>query len=851
MPSRKSSKLWPLSVLTIAVSNALIAEVITIEEGDYYLPSASSSAVATLRSRSVVYRGQTYLLQFNGTVNLEGRLIVDKGDLSHGIFFNDNSDPDIDLNIKHSGAILVQQGGGSAIKFGRSAYSNINNSGYLYSRNTEVIAISKNGNENIQVTGTITNEPSGVIEGYAAMRIFEADLNGSFINNGKINTTGTAGVSIQTGGLYGNIVNNGEWTSNGYVFRVDDAGIFGGSIINSGNMTGTDGVIKVYGDASASSFSHDILNKSFATMTAQKGHVIAIRDATFGGGIINEAAGRMVANEEGMSVVYVGDSTISDPGSEDGLIAEGILNAGFMGGYYIANNDSAAHDLAVTNESTGLMAGRIKGKVNLVNRGTFLTMRGTDITGNLLNQGVLELSVDADAANTAVVRASTATLAANSAVIVAPDFSLYTDEAKLQGESYKLINADTLTNAGTSVLTTVLLDANTVTSDSNDLEVTLTKLEPDEVLPGSKSVEAIVEAAENSEALFGLLARTSNQTQLKKVIHENWVNNSNASQLMNVMVQKEATSIPLQRLSVGRQGSLRGVAYGDQPQNKGIWMQMLAADASQESRKNKSGETLSGFDATVSGFSFGLEQWLDKDDYELTYGGALTVAEVTADKNNSIDQNGIKNYQLSVYGSYSKNHWYLDGILNIGQSQHNRSRYVEVDNASPLPIKSEFNSHHYGLQILAGFNQPHWNMMLQPIVGFNYSRIVSDNYKETDSGTGFGQAIRGQTYQKIELGAGLDVSKIFQVSSGELEPSARFMMWHDVKGDQIETTSRYLVGSTEFTSEGAKPEKNSYAMALNLTYRKDDNLTFVVGYNRNQKSGYQSNNYYFRLRYDF
>ncbi|PJE77495.1 hypothetical protein CI610_03581 [invertebrate metagenome] len=36
-----------------------------------------------------------------------------------------------------------------------------------------------------------------------------------------------------------------------------------------------------------------------------------------------------------------------------------------------------------------------------------------------------------------------------------------------------------------------------------------------------------------------------------------------------------------------------------------------------------------------------------------------------------------------------------------------------------------------------------------------------------------------------------------------------------------------------------------------LTYQHSDRMDMVVGYERNQKSGYHSDNYYFRLKYDF
>ena len=316
---------------------------------------------------------------------------------------------------------------------------------------------------------------------------------------------------------------------------------------------------------------------------------------------------------------------------------------------------------------------------------------------------------------------------------------------------------------------------------------------------------------------------------------------------MSLIAQQEAESAPLQRLSTSRHFG-RGFSYADYSANTGVWIQMLASGTSQDAWRNDAGNTLSGFDADADGFTLGLDRSAVRGHSEITYGAAFTIADVKADKQKSMDDNRLKNYQLSMYGSYTRDEWYLDGVINYGRSQNERSRYIDSDSSA----QSEFNSNNYGLRLLAGVNYPYWSTIFQPLLGFNYSRITLDDYRETlTSSTGQAQAVSGQTYQKMELGAGLEMSRIYELPLGDLEPSARIMSWYDFKGDKVKARSTLIDGSDVLNAEAGQPVKDSYSASFHLTYRRLDNLSVVVSYDLHHKSDYKNHSYYLRVEYDF
>lgn len=351
----------------------------------------------------------------------------------------------------------------------------------------------------------------------------------------------------------------------------------------------------------------------------------------------------------------------------------------------------------------------------------------------------------------------------------------------------------------------------------------------------------------NLAHLFPLVALSVAVSNTQAQQEVDLASNTFMSLQMSLITQQEAESAPLQRLSTSRHFG-RDFSYADDPINMGMWVQMLASGTSQDGWKSGAGNTLSGFDADTDGFTLGLDSSAVRGHDEITYGAAFTNADVKADKQKSMDDNRLKNYQLSMYGSYTRDEWYLDGVINYGRSQNNRTRYIE-----PLSsAEAEFNSNNYGLKLLAGFNYPYWSTIFQPLIGFNYSRITVDDYKETLTGNvGQAQSVSGLTYQKMEFGAGLEMSQIYALPLGDLEPSARIMGWYDIKGDKVKARSTLMGSGEALNAEAGKPVKDSYSASFHLTYRRLDNLSVVVSYDLSQKSGYKNNSYYLRVEYDY
>ncbi|WOG27783.1 autotransporter domain-containing protein [Endozoicomonas sp. 8E] len=480
--------------------------------------------------------------------------------------------------------------------------------------------------------------------------------------------------------------------------------------------------------------------------------------------------------------------------------------------------------------------------------------------------GVITTEMDTDTTtNAALIVTGTANIESGSTLKIVPTLEVV--ESGNTIEDAKIIEANTNLNASDLTIEhSVLIDTPEVTQNGNALTTDLTPrtLEALKNLIAQEGAGATTEEAlaatmtvitrdpTNSTSFNNFYKTVSNITDVKKLAEfarESKFNNSDAVQMTNVTAETKVKTNVLAHVRAVQEDDLSdtGLSYGGSYTNQGFWLQVLGSDVTQDDRRNDGGDKLFGFDADLSGLTLGAETTIN-DDYLV--GAAFTLANAEINKHDSNDNSTIKNYQVSLYGSWEQDNWFLDGVINIGRSNNERSRYI--DGFVDAPITSDYISHQYGLTTMLGMNQSFGEMKIVPMVGFNYTMVKSKAFKEDDKyATGFALDVDSQKYQKVELGAGVEISQAFRVDQGELEPSLKLMAWHDFKGDVVETTTRYVLGGPEFTSKGADAVKNSYQASASVTYRRNDNMSFVVGYELNQSSDYKAQNYYLRMKYDF
>ncbi len=287
----------------------------------------------------------------------------------------------------------------------------------------------------------------------------------------------------------------------------------------------------------------------------------------------------------------------------------------------------------------------------------------------------------------------------------------------------------------------------------------------------------------------------------------------------------------------------------DSRRDSSFWLKPFYSRSSQDTTRNSAGDKLKGYKAYVKGISGGLDRQLGDN---LTLGFAASYADTRADKHNSSDKIDITTHQLGFYALWERNDWFVDSILNAGRSKNKVNRYI--DGFSAAPIRSEFTSHFYGLNISAGKHIDFRGYKISPMLGFNYARFDTPSYTEKDPGaTGVAMEVKKSTYERVEFGGGATISHTVKVGNGRVEPAVSLSGWYDAKGQQAKTESRFLFGTRFFTTEGADPERKYAQFALDLSYQHDrlEHLDLMVGYQRQQSSSAHTDSVYMKMKYLF
>ncbi|WP_065260227.1 autotransporter family protein [Pseudomonas bananamidigenes] len=268
---------------------------------------------------------------------------------------------------------------------------------------------------------------------------------------------------------------------------------------------------------------------------------------------------------------------------------------------------------------------------------------------------------------------------------------------------------------------------------------------------------------------------------------------------------------------------------------KGVWLQALSSDASQDQRRG-----VSGYDADSHGIAVGADGQLNAD---LAVGLAYSYldTDVKSDRGNKTRVTG---HALTLYGNWTHDNWFADTSLMYGWNDNESKRYITGTRA-----KGDYDSNVFGVSALAGYTvrlMP--DVVLEPRVGARYANVSMDSYREKGSSASLN--VGSQRYEVGEVGAGARLAAAFAMGSGSFEPEAKLMAWHDVIGDRTATTSSFVLGGESFTSQGTTPVRDSYELGLGANYRMGP---WSVGgsYNYVTASGFNADGFTAKVRYAF
>lgn len=171
-----------------------------------------------------------------------------------------------------------------------------------------------------------------------------------------------------------------------------------------------------------------------------------------------------------------------------------------------------------------------------------------------------------------------------------------------------------------------------------------------------------------------------------------------------------------------------------------------------------------GYDFDTKGVTVGADYRVRND---LALGLAFSYAHNNSDLNNDRGKIEVDSYSLSAYGSYDRNRFYADALVNYGWNDFDITRNIKVTGfnaAKATPSGTQFSA-----RINTGYNLGANQLYVGPTIGVRYSKVNIDGYSERN-GSILNLNVADQDADSVVLNAGVQVAYNFRTNFGTLSP---------------------------------------------------------------------------------
>ncbi len=294
------------------------------------------------------------------------------------------------------------------------------------------------------------------------------------------------------------------------------------------------------------------------------------------------------------------------------------------------------------------------------------------------------------------------------------------------------------------------------------------------------------------------------------------------------------TGIASDRLASLRTGSRYasaqqvGFASGDVGLAHSVWVKPFGSKLSQDDE----GE-IKGFDADTFGVAAGIDTEVIED---VRVGASLAYAATDVEgKGAGGSQLDITGYQMSLYGDYTADKYYLEGMVGFSHNKNDLSRTIAF--LKDKKVTADYTSKQYTASIGGGVPiNLKGSVFIVPVGSLTYTHVNPEDYTETGA-EGLSHDVSLDNVNLFVAHLGTEFYAKIKQGGGFIIPSARVGASYDFAGEAAAATGTYTGGGAAFTVEGAEVEQLSGNAGIGLAY---DAGIWSVGanYDAEFKSGY-------------
>ena len=291
-----------------------------------------------------------------------------------------------------------------------------------------------------------------------------------------------------------------------------------------------------------------------------------------------------------------------------------------------------------------------------------------------------------------------------------------------------------------------------------------------------------------------------------------------------------------------------GFAAGGGAMSKSVWVRPFVNSADQDNQTDSTGGVIDGYDGTTWGISGGVDGMIGS---KTRLGVSFTYADT------NIDGDGVQNgqsdidmYQLTLYGDYTREKYYLEGMLSYGYSNVDTRRDINFGGLN-LVASGEHDANTYTARLGGGMPLRRGKHVFTPNAAFQYTHVESDSFTET--GAGVLNLVVDPEDLDLAVGIlGLNYQSSYQSNGGTWTPQIRTSVFYDFASDDADSVSRFTGANTTFTTLGAEVEEFGGSVGAGMTLSTSDGRwDLSADYDADIKNDYLGHTGRLRAKYNF
>ena len=237
-------------------------------------------------------------------------------------------------------------------------------------------------------------------------------------------------------------------------------------------------------------------------------------------------------------------------------------------------------------------------------------------------------------------------------------------------------------------------------------------------------------------------------------------------------------------------------------------------------------EISSRYDYDLAGIVVGFDRKMGDS---LLLGISMGYSHTRLNMKDSSDSATVSSYQGSLYGSYKKDPWYVNGIMAYGYNRYDTSRNI-IFGGLARTANALYGGHAMGGYVETGYRLTTAVVNIIPMASIQGSHLTRDSFKERDAGA-LNLYVDRDNASSMQSSLGVRLRKEYGVSTGIVVPEIWGKWLHEFSNNEY-TVNALFAGSpiSIFTVKGGRPDRDSANAGLLLTWETKKGMDLYISY---------------------